>query len=284
VTPAEALSARAFEPFCANSVLGTINALADFSHSNAMAQLATAGKYRSEMLLTLAKVAPPRYANFIGRFKDDPDAWVRRGVASALGLIDNEKVAVPALIHMLTRNDQPEDVSVKTDAAASLVAIGKRTRDDGVRRRLLELLREPNPLTAALGARVLAALGDPRGAAKLRELTTHAQPRVREEAVLALGEVRDAGSSAALAPRLKDDSLAVRAAAVYALGRIGGASTVPMLRKAIEESLEYEKALERRKQQGQTEQTVREQYGLGAYDLRETLQEAITTAESTPQR
>lgn len=284
MTPADALSARVFEPFCANSVLGTINALADFSHSNAMGQLATAGKYRSEMLVTLGKVAPPRYANFIGRFKDDPDAWVRRGVATGLGLIDNENVTVPALIHMLTRNDQPDEFPVKADAAASLVGIARRSRDQGVRRRLVELLRESNPLTVVLGARVLAAAGDSRGVPKLRELTSHTQARVREEAVLALGELRDVGSNAALTARLKDDSLAVRAAAVYVLGRIGGASVVPVLRKAVEESLAYEKALEGRKQRGESEQVLQEQYGLGAYDLRETLQEAITTAESTPPR
>jgi HEAT repeat protein len=279
VTPADALSARDFDPFCANGVLATVNALADFSHSNAMAQLVTAGRYRSELLMTLGKVAPSRYANFIGRYKDDPDPSVRRAVAVALGLIDNEAVTVPVLIQLLSRGDHAHDFLVKWEAAASLVRIARRKAGDGVRRRLAELLQERHALTVVLAARALAAAGDARGAVKLRDLTSHASPQVREEAVLALGDLGDTGSGEALTRRLKDDSVAVRAAAVYALGRIGGRSVVPVLRKAIEESLEYERELERRKQRGESEQVLRERHGLGVYDLRETLQQAIARPE-----
>jgi len=94
---------RKYEPFCGNTVLATINALADFSHSKAMADLVIAGKWKGELLVTLGKVGPPRYANFIGRYKDDPDLSVRQAVAAALGLIDNETIAVPVLIQLLSR-------------------------------------------------------------------------------------------------------------------------------------------------------------------------------------
>jgi hypothetical protein len=57
-----------------------------------------------------------------------------------------------------------------------------------------------------------------------------------------------------------------------------------VLRKAIEESLEYEKELERRKQHGESEQVLRERYGLGVYDLRETLQQAIARPQLPPAR
>ncbi len=70
MTPADALGERTYDPFCGNTVLATINALADFSHSKAMADLVTAGKYKGELLVTLGKVGPPRYAHFIGRYKD----------------------------------------------------------------------------------------------------------------------------------------------------------------------------------------------------------------------
>ncbi len=153
MTPADALAARDVDPFCANGVLATVNALADFSHSNAMAQLVTAGKHRSELLMTLGKVAPPRYAHFISRYKDDPDPSVRRAVAVALGLIDNAPVAVPVLVQLLGRGDQAADVLVKWAAAASLVKIARRTTGDGVRRRLAELLKEPNAMTVVLAAR-----------------------------------------------------------------------------------------------------------------------------------
>jgi HEAT repeat protein len=280
VTPADALSAREFDPFCGHSVLGTVNALADFSHSNALAQLVTAGTYRSELLITLGKVGPPRYANFIGRYRDDPDPAVRRAVAEALGLIDNEPIAVPVLIRLLSRGEGPDDFPVKWSAAHSLVAIGKRRASDGVRRRLIALFPERNGTTVALAARALAALGDGRGPEKLRALVSHPEPQVREEAVLALGELADRGSREAVSGRLADDSLAVRAAAVYTLGRIGGPAAVPALRAAVQAALEYEKELEVRVKRGESEAVLRTRHGLGVYDLRETLDQALTAIET----
>ena len=38
---------------------------------------------------------------------------------------------------------------------------------------------------------------------------------------------------------------------------------------------EYEQELERRKARGESEQVLHDRYGLGVYDLRETLQEAL---------
>ena len=139
-------------------------------------------------------------------------------------------------------------------------------------------------MTVALAARALAAAGDPRGVMKLRELTTQADPRVREEAVLALGDLADATSAETVTPCLKDVSLAVRAVAVYALGRIGGSAAAAVLRQAVEDSLEYEKALEGRKERGESEQVLRERYGLGAYDLRETLHQAMPVAPPPARR
>lgn len=280
MTPAEVLASRGYEPFCGNGVLATVNELADFSHSNAMAELVAAGKWKGELLLTLGKVAPPRYAHFIGRYKDDPDELVRRAVAAALGLIDNEAIAVPVLIQLLGRGDQ-KDFFVKWEAARSLVAVARRKGAEGVRRRLFDLLQERSATTVVLAARALAATGDARGAVKLRELTSHGDPMVRQEAVLALGEEADKGSAEVVTRRLKDESLAVRASAVYALGRTGGPLVIPILRKAVEESIEYEKELERRKQRGENPTVLYEKHGLGVFDLRETLQEAIATAQKS---
>jgi hypothetical protein len=103
VTPADLPAERSHDPFCEPGVLAAIHALADFSHSKAMADLVTAGKWAPELLITLGKVAPPRYAHFIGRRKDDPDPSVRRAVAVGLGLMDNDAIAIPVLIQLLTR-------------------------------------------------------------------------------------------------------------------------------------------------------------------------------------
>jgi len=75
-------------------------------------------------------------------------------------------------------------------------------------------------MTAALAGRTLALAGDTTGLAKLRSLTGHADAKVRQEALLALGELRDRESRERLTRRLEDESLAVRACAVYALGML----------------------------------------------------------------
>lgn len=272
MTPAEVLGARGYEPFCGVSVLGAIHALADATHSKAMSDLVSEGKWKGELLFTLGKVGPPRYANFIGRYKDDSDASVRRGVAAALGLIDNEGVAVPVLVSMLARNDG--DFAVKWEAASSLIAVARRKSPDGVRRRVIELFKEPGAMTVVLAARVLASSADADSLDKLRELTAHADRRVRQEALLALGALADPGSREVITRRLNDDAVAVRAVAVYALARVAGPASAPTLRKAIEDALGYERQLERRP--GETPDARRERYGIGEFDLRETLQEAIT--------
>jgi HEAT repeat protein len=280
VTPAEVLGARAFDPFCERGVLATIDKLADFSHSKAMADLVSAGKWRTELLITLGKVGPPRYANFIGRYKDDADDSVRRAVATALGSIDNEAVSVPVLVRLLTRGDPKTDFGVRWEAASSLATLARRKPTGAVPRRLHELSAERDPVTAVLAARALASAGDARGLGRLRDLATHADPLVRQEALLALGEVGDKGVRAIATARLKDDSLAVRAAAVYALGQMRDPSVVSTLRKAVEESLDYEKRVEGLKARGESEATLHDRYGLGEFDLRQTLEEAIQAAQA----
>jgi HEAT repeat protein len=284
VTPAEVVGARGYDPFCANGVLAAINQLADFSHSKTLSDLVTAGKWKGELLLTLGKVAPPRYANFIGRYKDDADASVRQAVAVALGTTDNEAVSVPVLIQLLARGDRPEDFAVKWDASSALIALTRRRPTDGVPRRLHALLGEPSAMTVVLAARALAAAADARGLLKLRDLTTHGDPQVRQEAVLALAETSDTGSAEAVRRRLKDENLAVRACAVYALARIEGPAAVSTLRAAVEESLDRERELAQRKERGEDADLLDAKYGLGAFDLRETLQEAMTVTQTPRQR
>ena len=276
MTPADELGARAFDPFCSTGVLAAINELADGTHSKAIADLITASRpWRAELLITLGKVGASRYANFIGRYKDDPDAGVRGGVAMALGLIDNESVSLPVLVQLLARGGGPDTFPVRWEAAESLVRIAKRKGADATRKRLAELLNESDGLTVVLAARALALTGDARGVERLRALTSHANARVRREALLALGELKDAGSNEAVTRRLNDDHLGVRACAIYALGRIAGPSAERQLRYSTQAALEYERQLEVRKLRGEKEEALRERYGLGEFDLRETLQQAL---------
>ena len=277
MTPADELAARAGDPFCGSGVLGAINELADFSHSKAIADLISAGNpSRDRLVLTLGRIGPPRYANFIGRWRDDPDPGMRRSVADALGLIDNPAVTIPVLIQLLARGTGPDAFGVKWEASESLIAIAKRPGGDAARSRVAALLGEADTLTAVLAARVLAVVGDARGVGKLRELAGHADARTRQEAILALGALPDRGDAEAVRRRLKDDNLAVRATAIYALGRIAGAAGAAELRAAGQDALAYEAQLELRKQRGESEETLRQRWGLGMFDLRETLQQAVS--------
>jgi HEAT repeat protein len=184
VTPADELAARAADPFCGSGVLGAINELADFSHSKAIADLISAGNAsRDRLILTLGRIGPPRYANFIGRWRDDPDPGMRRSVADALGLIDNPAVTIPVLIQLLARGTGPDAFDVKWEASESLIAIAKRPGGDAARPRVAALLGEADTLTVVLAARVLAVVGDTRGVGKLRELAGLADARTRQEAI-----------------------------------------------------------------------------------------------------
>src|SRR5881409_69456 len=179
-----------------SGMLGAINELADFSHSKAIADLISDNnKAKDRLILTLGRIGPPRYANFIGRWREDSEPEVRRSVASALGLIDNPSITIPVLVQLLARGKGSEASGVKWEASESLVKVGKRPGGDAVRPRLAGLLGEPDGLTVALAARALAALGDARGVTKLRELTTHAESGTRQEAVLALGTLPDKGGA-----------------------------------------------------------------------------------------
>lgn len=272
LTPADVAAERAHDPFCENALLGTIHRLADGTHSKAMADLVTAGRWRPELLITIGRVGLPRYAHFIARHKDDPEPGVRAAVARGLGLIDNGPVAVPVLVHLLGRGN--EEFGVRWEAAEALIAIGARGQGTLVRDRLPALLRDPDPWTAVLAARVAARLGEPGGLERLRQLALDNRGVIRQEAVLALGEAADTGAQELLVGRLRDESLAVRAAAMYALGRTGDAAVIPALARGLEEGLRYQGELEARLRAGGDEGGLRRQQGYGVFDLRETHHQA----------
>src|SRR5262249_42890113 len=117
--------------------MSAIDELADATHSKAIADLITSGKRRPELLMTLGKVAAPRYANFIGRYNDHPTDAVRPAAAVALGSADSEGVAPPVLVQLLARGWGPEAFPVRGAAGQSLVPVAKQKGAEGTRRRLL---------------------------------------------------------------------------------------------------------------------------------------------------
>jgi len=263
---------RNLDPFCENGVLKAIDQLADFSHSKAIADLISEGKHRTELLITLGKVGLPRYAHFISRYRNDNNAEVRRGVAIALGLIDNEEVSVPVLTGYLSRPG--EEFLVRWDASDSLIKIGNRRNTPGLRMRMMDLLEKQDDTAGGLAGRVLARLGDERGLGKLRELAR----RGDREAILYLGEAGDTGARELLVGKLKEENLAVRAFAMFSLGRIGDASIIPLMKEAYDDSVKVTKTLAMKRKQGESEQDLAARYGYPHGNLeilQATLYEAI---------
>lgn len=255
LTPGDLVWSRQYDPFGDSAVLSAIHTLADYSHSKPMADLVTEGTWRPQLLVTLGRVGLPRYAYFISKYKDDPEPQVRRAVAAALGLIDNDAITVPVLLQLLSRAG--EEFFVKVDASDSLVTIGKRRTPVALAPRLTELLKAPDRMTALLAARTLAALGREAGVLALRAMAASPAPRIRSEAVTYLGEVADAGAKDLLVRTLRDGHQDVRASAIYALGRLGDRSVIPALQKAVEEPVTHP----------------------GEMDLRQTLQEAVESLD-----
>jgi HEAT repeat protein len=242
-----------------------------------MADIVSEGKWKEQLITTIGKVGHPRYAYFIGGYKDDKAVGVRKAVAHGLGLITNDDFTLPVLIQLLSRSN--EDFLVRWEASNAMVTMGKRGDAQAVRKRLGDLLRDREKLTVLLTARALAILGEEKGSLKLREMAMDGDPKIRMEAVMYLGEVTDVGSKDILIKSVKDDNLAVRACAMYALGRIGDASMIATLRKAFEGSTDYMATLEKQLKESSSEEALKQKYGVGVFDLRQTLQEAIDTIQ-----
>jgi HEAT repeat protein len=137
----------------------------------------------------------PRVPQLVAALKSK-DATTRRKAANTLGLVGADaKTAVPALV---------------------------------------ESLKDPDPQVRGTAARALAAIGPPAVPALLKAAESSPDRSVCSLAYLALGESRPADAEAlrALVAALKDPEKEVRAAAAFALARLGDGAVAP-LRQAL---------------------------------------------------
>ena len=155
--------------------------------------------------------------------------------------------------------------------------ISKRKKSPRLQQQFADCLKVPDKFGSALAARILAREGDERGIIKLRQLAVDNDHKIRFEAVMYLGETADVNSQDLFIKSLKDENLEVRAAAIYALGRTGDSSIVPLLQQAYEEATRYETLLETKLKSGLKEEKLRQEYGFRVFDFRETLQRALET-------
>ena len=116
-------------------------------------------------------------------------------------------------------------------ARAELVGLEAR-RDAGVDA-VIALSRHRDATVRARAARSLARTGGARAAARLQELAVGADPRVRAAALWGLGVVAAPPSAAWLVARWKQAPAADRPPLVWALGRAGDATALPVLTAAL---------------------------------------------------
>lgn len=273
LTPADELTERQLDPFCGFNVLKAVFELADFSHSKLMADIISEGKWKWAMLLSLGKVAPPRYAHFISKQKDDNDPATRMAVASALGMIDNDTITIPVLIQLMSKSN--EDFYIRWEASNSLWEIGKRRKNPNLIKRLINLLDNQDTLVTILSARTLGLLGEKSGLSILYRTVDANDPFIRKEALLYLGEIADPGAREIAIRKLSDNNLSVRACAFFVLGEIGDTSLIPILRNAFMDTEKYQRELEKKLSDGTPGEVLRRQYGYMVFDLRETFQQTI---------
>ncbi|MFP4439886.1 MAG: HEAT repeat domain-containing protein [Chloroflexaceae bacterium] len=188
---------------------------------------------------------------------DNPDAGVRRAVASALGQIGDARAVEPLLAHLndpdtrvqwairnalrqlvnvnalkslLTHLDDP-DAAVRQTIAELLGQIG----DARAVEPLLTRLDDPNAGVRWAVVQALGRIGDVRAVEPLLARLNDPDTSMRQTVVQALGQIGDVGAVEPLLARLDDPDTHVRRAAVEALGRIGDARAVEPLLARLED-------------------------------------------------
>lgn len=155
---------------------------------------------------------------------EHPNEAVRTGAARALGCLGTE-AAVPQLRVMLV-NGQAGEVAA---AAEALGRIGSPAAIDALLVPLGDLALTPRR-HAAMSA--LESIGEP-AVAPVAALLTHDAEHVRRNAASALGWIASPSTSDLLVRTLRrDESVAVRTEAAWALGQVGGLAAREALQRA----------------------------------------------------
>jgi HEAT repeat protein len=149
---------------------------------------------------------------------DDPEPENRRAVAAALASIGaRAKEAIPALVHSATE-DEDEGVQETAGKALGIVARDHPEKVDEI----LILLDSPTDSEKLAAIRAAAWLNDRRALSPLVVALKHTNPKVREEAAEALGDLRVLAIPAlpALIEVVGDPVPAVRSEAGEAIAKI----------------------------------------------------------------
>ncbi len=120
-----------------------------------------------------------------------------------------------------------DDISVRQYATRSLIKFNRSAVEP-----LIAYLESATPVAAAGAILALGDIGDKRA---LDVLLRQVDGPNRKEAFLALGKLRDPSAESALASGLDDPDWQVRMNAAMALGTVGTESSVPRLKRSLED-------------------------------------------------
>jgi HEAT repeat protein len=183
---------------------------------------------RQTAAMALGKIARPHAAPALVEKLRDPDPVVRRESAWALGNLGDE-VTDQAGVALVKRLGDPSD---EVKAAAAQALGGMRATPDLVER-LTETLRRGDVPTKRATIQALALLEAPASYQALVEALRDDDARVRQGAIAALGELGDARALPLIRDRLLHDrDVGVRSEAAFRLGKFGDATVVSALKSA----------------------------------------------------
>jgi putative membrane-bound dehydrogenase-like protein len=165
-----------------------------------------------------------------GRFHDEPDANVKRGIALALGKL-GDKTALPVLVVALKDLKSPQ--SVRDAALSAMETIGGEL----VVKTLIDVLGQAD-LPVARQTRLIAALGRARAKGAIAAIVsrlTSPEPNARAAAAEALGQIGvTEGVAVPLRSLIEDQESAVSRAAISALAALKDRDSVPAILAAAD--------------------------------------------------
>ncbi|MCH7726545.1 MAG: HEAT repeat domain-containing protein [Planctomycetes bacterium] len=165
----------------------------------------------------------PRAINSLAALIQNPDKNLRQAVYIALGRIGHPRCAA-SLVRAL------QDSHYRRTAAYWLGVVGDLNAVDS----LVQTIRDSDAWTSGNAAKSIAWIGGPQALILVPKLLTEKEESVRRSTVVGMGLSQDSMWIESLNSALRDSSIKVRAAAVWALGMIGSPRAADTLTRLLE--------------------------------------------------
>ena len=186
-------------------------------------ELATGGSPHAGAIAALGRIGDPRATRPLLALLDGANADLVHAAAEALAALGDPASLAP----LLARATGTGPIAGRRAALAALRGPLRRQRDPAALRPLEALAAAPDTLLALDALDVLAAAHDPTSLPVVATLADDARRDVRRAALETLGQLGDAARAAPfLARAVAADDDGVRCAALWAVGRLGGAALV----------------------------------------------------------